>query len=319
MKTLLTSTLSIWALFLSPGCAIAQDLVMPAVPITVEARVRDPEGRPVEGATVHLSLPRYRLGDKNQQTDAKTDKEGVATVSGIAQQDYMLSAEKPGYYPTQGPHRDINDEKSLQQYSVGVQKIEMELRPIRNPVMGISRDVDRRLLPKTDGSSMGFDLEVGDWVAPYGKGKVSDFIFVVEGHFKSLNDYDQSLTLSFSNQGDGIMPFRHPKQLGSALKWPYEAPLSGYESRRVWRKTFDGKKRSTNVDNSGEINYLFRVRTELDEKGNVRRAMYGVISNEVVIGGNNEIGRNVSFTYALNPDWTRNLEFDPAKTASSPR
>lgn len=37
------------------------------------------------------------------------------------------------------------------------------------------------------------------------------------------------------------------------------------------------------------------------------------------MGGNNEIGRNVSFTYALNPDWTRNLEFDPAKTVSSPR
>jgi hypothetical protein len=318
MKNLLTSTLGAWALLVSPGCAIAQDLVMPAVPITVEASVRDPEGSPVEGATVHLTLPRYRLGDKNQEAEAKTSKEGVALVSGIAQQDYMLSVEKAGYYWTQGPHRGINDEKSFEQYAVGVQKTEMVLRPIRNPIVGISKTVDRLKLPAFD-TPLGFDLEAGDWIAPYGKGKKSDFIFIVGGSFKTVNDYDQLLTLSFSNQGDGIMPFRHPKHLGSALKWPYEAPLSGYESQRIWRKTFDGKKRASNLDNSGEMNYLFRVRTELDEKGNVRRAMYGVISNEVVIGGNNEIGRNVSFTYALNPDWTRNLEFDPAKTASSPR
>lgn len=46
---------------------------------------------------------------------------------------------------------------------------------------------------------------------------------------------------------------------------------------------------------------------------------YGVIASEVIIGGNNEIGRNVSFTYALNPDWTRNIEFDPAKVAVASR
>jgi hypothetical protein len=320
MKTLITLTFGAWALLLAPGCAIAQQLVMPAVPIIVEASVRDIDGRAVENATVYLALPHYgEQATRGQRVEAQTNKEGVATLSGVAQQDYGVSAEKPGYYRTQGPHRGINDEKSFEQYAVGVQKIDLELRPVRNPIQGISKGIDRRLLPKTDGSPLGFDLEIGDWVAPYGKGKTSDFILIVGGSFKTANDYDQSLTLSFSNQGDGIMPFKHPKHLGSALKWPYEAPMSGYESQRIWRKTFDGKKRTSNFDNSGEMNYLFRVRTELDERGNVRRAMYGVISNEVVMGGNNEIGRNVSFTYALNPDWTRNLEFDPAKTTLSPR
>jgi hypothetical protein len=321
MKTLLTSALGLWALFLSPGCAIAQDLVMPAVPITVEASVRDPEGRPVEGATVHLALPRYRLGDKNQQADAKTDKEGVATVSGIAQQDYILSAEKPGYYRTQGPHRGINSESGLRQYATGVQKIELELRPIRNPIVGISRDVDRRPLPKTDGP-MGFDLEVGDWVAPHGEGRTADFIFELDGSFTSSRDYDQKFTLRFSRPQDGITVFKHPKGIGSALKWPYEAPLSGYESSRTWALKWSIKEggRGTTIDLGGETNYLFRVRSQVDEKGNVVGAMYGVVSGDFIpVGGNNEIGRNVSFTYALNPDWTRNLEFDPAKTASSPR
>lgn len=291
---------------------------MPAIPITVEVHVRDPEGHPVHDATVYLALPRYREGDRDQQSSARTNKDGMATVSGIAQQDYAVSVEKTDYYPTQGPWRGINTDTGLQHYSVGVQRIDLELRPIRNPIKGIRRGVDRLKLPAFD-KPLGFDLEVGDWVTPYGRGKIPDFVFAVGGYFKALNDYDQSLTVSFSNTGDGIMLFKHPKQLGSALKWPYEAPLSGYESRRVWRKVFDGKTHTTNLDNSGEANYLFRVRTERDEQGNVRRSMYGVISGEVVIGGNNEIGRNVSFTYTLNPDWTRNLEFDPAKTASSPR
>jgi hypothetical protein len=319
MKTLITLPFGALALLLAPGCAIAQQLVMPAVPITVEASVRDVDGRAVENATVYLALPHYgEQATRGQRVEAQTNKEGVATLSGVAQQDYGVSVEKLGYYRTQGPHRGINDEKSFQQYAIGVQKIELELRPIRNPIVGISKTVDRLKLPAFD-TLLGFDLELGDWVAPYGKGRTSDFIFNVGGYFKTLNDYDQSLTLSFSNQGDGIMPFRNSKQLGSALKWPYEAPLDGYESQRVWQRTFDGKRRTTNFDNSGEMNYLFRVRAELDEHGNIRRAMYGVISNEVVITGNNEIGRNVSFTYALNPDWTRNLEFDPEKTASSPR
>jgi len=318
MKTLIAIVLGSWAYLLASGCAIAQELMMPAIPITVEAHVRNSDGNPVEGATVNLSLPRYRLGDRNEKTSALTNEQGLAIVKGIAQQDYILGAGKNGYYYTVGPHRDINDEKSREQYSAGVQKIDLELRAVRNPIKGIRKGVDRVNLPAFD-TPLGFDLEVGDWIAPYGKGKTSDFVFTVRGYFRTLNDYDQSLTLTFSNPGDGITLFKHPEQFGSALKWPYEAPLNGYESQRVWRKTFDGKTRTTNLDNSGETNYIFRVRTELDEHGNLRRAMHGVISSEVVIGGNNEIGRNLSFTYAVNPDWTRNIEFDPVKTASSPR
>lgn len=318
MKSRFLVALCTFSLSIFAWCAVAQELAMPAIPITVEAHVRDPDGLPVEGATVHLALPRYRLGDQYQFAESTTDEDGVATVSGIAQQDYSLSVGKPGYYRTQGPRRGINDDKGFKQYAVGVQKFDLELRPIRNPIVGISKSVDRLRIPAFD-RPIGFDLEVGDWVAPYGNGKTNDFVFTVGGYFRSLNDYDQSLTLSFSNQGDGILPFKYPKQLGSALKWPYDAPLSGYEAQRTWRRTFDGKTRTTNFDNSGEMNYLFRVRTELDEFGNVRRAMYGTISNEVVIGGNNEIGRGISFTYALNPDGTRNIEFDPAKVAGSPR
>lgn len=321
MKTLTGLTLIASCGFSGPGCAIAQDLAMPAIPITVDVTVRDPDGRPVENVTVNLSLPRYRLGDKNQKVSALTDTHGGVRLTGIAQQDYIVGAGKQGFYYTVGPHRVINDEKGFQRFATGVQKVELELRPKKNPIFGIRIGVDRRPLPVTEGP-MGFDLEVGDWVAPFGKGKTSDFIFTLEGRFTSIRDYEQRFTLRFSRPLDGIMSFRHPKQLGSALKWPYEAPLTGYDSSHAWVLKWDPKQggRGETVDHSGETNYIFRVRSEVDENGNLIRAMYGVVSGDFIpVAGNNEIGRSLSFIYALNPDWTRNLEFDPEKTVSSPR
>ena len=45
-------------------------------------------------------------------------------------------AEKPGYYRTDGPHRSIDTEKAFNANAIGVQKIDLELRPIKNPARG---------------------------------------------------------------------------------------------------------------------------------------------------------------------------------------
>lgn len=301
--------------------AVAQEPAMPAVPITVEVHVRDPDGLPVKGATVHLALPRYRLGDKDHHAETSTDESGIATVSGIAQQDYQVGVDKVGYYHTTGPHRGINTPKGFQQYAVGVQRMDLELRPIRNPIRSITKFVNRMQLPAF-AKPVGFDLEMGDWVAPYGKGRMADFIFKLEGRFSAPRDYDQTFTLTFSQPQDGILLVKYPVRTGSAFKFPYEAPLTGYESRCLWRLRWNGAEGSvgTTFDLTGETNYIFRVRSEVDEAGNVVRAWYGVVSGDFIpVGGNQDLGRNISFTYALNPDGTRNLEFDPEKTAASPR
>ena len=294
------------------GCAWSQQPAIPAHPIALLVFVHDPQGIPIEGATVHLALPRYREGDKDERADAMSDRAGIAEISGIAQLDYSTSAEKLGYYRTTGPRRSIDTPKGLQQNAVGLQKISLELRPIRNPTRGITRSVDRLRIP-IFGKPLGFDLEEGDWVIPNGKGVTSDLIFTVTGYFKSLSEYNQVLTLTFADPNDGIMPVKFPPRAGSAFKFPYEAPLLGYEPSRKWHCSYDGKARQTDVDLSDETHYILRVRTERDDHGNVRRALYGIIGSEVVLGGNNDLGRNLSFTYVLNPDWTRNLEFDPKK------
>jgi hypothetical protein len=309
MKTTLSMILPAALLLALPGCMLAQQLGI-RVPITVRAFVHDTEGRPIEGARVNLSLPIYGRTITNESTAAFTNREGVATVSGGAQSEYAVGVSKAGYYHTTGPRRGINTEKGAKQYAVGVQQIDLELRPIKNPIRSITKFVDRLRMPVAD-KPLGFDLEAGDWVAPYGRGRTSDFIFKLEGRFNSVRDYNQSMMLTFGNVGDGIILTKFPPQIGSDFKFPYEAPVGGYESQRIWKMGRDEKGISTTADHGGETNYIFRVRTSLDERGNVRAALYGVITGELIpVGGNNEIGREVNFTYILNPDWTRNLEFD---------
>ncbi len=58
------------------------------------------------------------------------------------------------------------------------------------------------------------------------------------------------------------------------------------------------------------IPFFFRVRTVLDGKGIIRSAMYGKIHGNInfdVIDAKTAV---VLFSYFLNPDGTRNVEFD---------
>ncbi len=312
MNNIVQKLLQFYGLTLMATAAFAQ-LGLPTR-VTVRAEIHDPDGNPVESATVLLGSPRYGLGEKSEESSALTDKNGVAELSVLALQSYQIVVTKPGYYRTDGPDKSVSTEQSYQKNATGMQRYSGELRPVRNPTRSIGTGLDRLRIPVAE-APVGFDLEAGDWVAPYGKGQTADLSFSMKGYVKSNRDYDLSLTMAFSNLGDGILLFKASPETGSAFKFPYEAPLDGYLPQRTWRKSFDGKTDSSTVDLSGETHYIFRVRTELDEKGNIRRALYGIIGNDVNFFGTRESGFNVSLIYRLNPDWNRNIEFAKDKVA----
>jgi hypothetical protein len=289
--------------------------------IEVEVTVREPSGRTVENCTVRLALPRYPAADNDKYVETSTDQFGKATLSGIAQQDYVIIVSKAGYYGSTSKHYDIDTPSSLRSNGVGKQRIDIELKAVKDPIIGISRSLERVRVPFST-KPVGFDLEAGDWVMPHGNGKIADFLFEFVGVFETKEAYDQTIRLTFSNAHDGAVPFRCPKHTGSTFKFPYEAPNSGYLPTLSWhvlRNRGDGHLRTT-VDGSGETNYIYRVRTEVDEDGKIVRARYGVVMNDFFpVAGDGEVGRQISFTYAFNPHGTRNIEFDPEKTAVSPR
>lgn len=102
---------------------------------------------------------------------------------------------------------------------------------------------------------------------------------------------------------DGIQEFSVPSYYlgdhGSALRSAQEAPAGGYQSEWMLYAPNTGKTTSeTRHDNNRD--YYFRVRTVVDETGNVKSALYGKIYED-----------DAHFSYYLNPTPnSRNVEFD---------
>jgi hypothetical protein len=155
--------------------------------------------------------------------------------------------------------------------------------------------------PPLNGKPVGYDFLAGDWVSPNGKGQTADIIFLREYSKRSLNDYDYKLTVTFPNKGDGIQTFTEPTgQKGGGLRSPYEAPGNGYEPV-ITRVNISHPPATLIWDHDPNRIYFLRVKTVLDEKGNVKSALYGKI-----------YGDFMQFTYYLNPTPNdRNIEFDP--------
>lgn len=308
MKTSITKWVRVLTVFVVTFGGSGCGLLARSTTVNVEVRVRDPEGKPVKDARAVLLLPRYGDGRENAEVFGRTDRAGVCRLTGSADQDYEVGVEKEGYYPTMGPWRHINTPTGMKQYAVGLQVVELELRPIRNPIPSLVFNVERLKIPKPD-TDFGFDLEIGDWVQPDGKGRTSDLVFRVEGETRSPSEYEQTLHLAFSNACDGYVAFERPGERGSKFKFPYEAPADGYVATRAWRKKIDGEKWTTDLEDMQRYSFIVRIRSVADELGQVTRALHGVI-NGIYFGYDPRFGPVVSFLYRLNTDWTRNLEFD---------
>jgi hypothetical protein len=160
--------------------------------------------------------------------------------------------------------------------------------------------------------AIGYDLEIGDWVAPYGKGSVSDFIFSLNEKvpFTKLSQpYDVINLLSFSNIGDGIQSLMLTGAVGSSFRLPRFAPANEYQPT-LSQQLYSINNKISDGAVSNNQNYFYRVRTVLDGSGNVKSALYGKISGPIECGAQGYI----QFTYYLNPTPNdRNMEFDPSK------
>jgi hypothetical protein len=284
METLL----SIILLVTATDRAFAQ--TEPAHEWKVALKVVDETGQPVAGAETWVNYLTNRFV-------GLTDTNGIFTASHLDHSVQLaFQAQKTGYYSfgiqhLLGFHYDPAKWNST---------VELLLNRIINPIPMYAKSVSYSM--RTNGQPIGYDLITGDWVAPYGQGRYQDVIFTSWFDKRSESDYDYSLTVSFPNRGDGIQGFEFPYPVGqgSALRSPHEAPEHGYESELVKsEKARSGEFVKYIWDE--KTNYLFRVRTVLDEHGNVKSALYGKI-----------YGDFNRYRYYLNPTPNdRNLEFDP--------
>ena len=152
------------------------------------------------------------------------------------------------------------------------------LKKVNNPVatgtLYVTQDIP------TYGEWLGYDLEVADWLPPWGKGKVSDAMIRFSAREVGMFDFGYKMELSFENS-----PFagaiRQQKDLFSVYSCAYAATTNDvYESTMSFEVDRTGAKRR--IWNKLENNeYLvFRTRTTVDKRGQLVSAHYGRIDGE---------------------------------------
>lgn len=283
--------------------------------VDVKVKVLDQDGMSVSGVTVDSqSMAHLRKQNVGEALYSKkiTDDDGMTSVASIKKSmSERIYISKEGYYRSRSVTL-VPVEKNYPPQK----PIELTLKEIKNPIAMYAKNfteggAGRLSIPDYDGQKYGYDLIIGDWVKPHGKGKVSDIIFRFLGEksskpYGARESYDEKILISFSNPEDGILEYRGLSEAGwrygSDFVSSYEAPLKGYQAN--WeQRTWGGKDKFHKSTRDIDRNFYFRVRTKVDSKGNIISAHYGKI-----------YGDFMSFIYYVNPtSKDRNVEFDPKK------
>ena len=130
---------------------------------------------------------------------------------------------------------------------------------------------------------IGYDLEMDSFVKPHGNGLHSDLFFEFKRAFENSQNYEVSCTVSFPNEQDGIQEVNFSKKQ-AAFQWPYLAPTNNYKSLMTWRSARANAKPVVHNFDEKRVNYIFRIRTQTDEEGNITSACYGKIEGAFGLG-----------------------------------
>ncbi|MCB1206103.1 MAG: carboxypeptidase regulatory-like domain-containing protein [Verrucomicrobiae bacterium] len=283
----------------------------------IKVRVIDENRRPLPGAEVAIIFMRPVNGTSRvfrgvSGTDGRYGARETITIGAL------VTVKKPGYY-----NSEMRNEFGARDYNV-----DLVMRRRISPIPLVVRDLELAI-PK-DAGRIGVDLEAGDWVAPFGKGTVSDFEVRFSNSFsgyqysgeewdrirfakvnanlseEALRDvygkWDAAATITASG-GLGFV-FEEPDfNPFSELTMPHEAPEEGYGPKfEMEGSTYDSSRMEI------EKRPLFlRTRAEVRD-GKVVRANYVKLPEGIQLDARGSL----RFTYYFNPRANdRNLEFDP--------
>lgn len=334
----MASMLFMYLLWLTPSIRAQQ--------AQITFHIKDDAGISLSNALVVVSIPVRKISaavieyvaDNNRLSEVISDTNGLAnfrincdygrltySVNGERNPPnsfFKMSINGVSYYANNGINYSFTKQVS-DRWQPWNPTIELSLRRVLNPVPMYVKDIrmDVSPFPALD-ENLGYDLEKGDWLSPYGIGQTADFIFRVHCDWSEEKSpygeqyYHATMELTFSNVDDGIIEFRdsQPELEGSIYRLPRFAPESGYTNRWASER-FLNEEGSTwaTISQRKNLNYFFRVRTKNDEMGKIVSAHYGKIRGPLDFGFRGK--RNgLSMTYYLNPTPNdRNMEFDPKR------
>lgn len=303
MKKLILS-ITVFSLIILSGC----NQTIPTASMTFV--VIDEDGVPIENAQVRANFHNSSKGKtKLDIKEGTTSLSGEVYTTGKTVGLVRYTVRKPGYYQSKGSYDFFK--RSTFSWEPENPTIQVVLRSVKNPVPMYARDTrDTNLeIPKLD-TDIGFDLTMFDWVSPYGEGEVADFIFNLHREYEDSTNHKGVLTIKFSNQYDGISKFSVDDSISSDFKYPYEAVGSGYTDQIEITKVV--KNGANQNYNENIVDYFFRIRSEgtIDKH---YKSMYGKIHKGINFKLINTDTGFIYFKYYLNPDYSRNVEYDVMK------
>lgn len=318
--TFLTCAMSLLVVS-SEATSRAKTALQPRFQVT--AKVIDEAGNPVEGADVivgyHVSGGGWSSeAPKFDRVEGETGADGRFTGSARTRSNFevVIRVNKDGFYES---IRDYEfDRTRVRRWVPWNPEIELLLKRKINPIpMYAKREMSERI--PIQGEPVGYDFSRGDWVSPFGKGERADIHFHSDVDFESRSRYEGELTVSFPNEGDGLLEFRQTGNDYSELPSDQAAPTGEYQSQWSWinrryRESEDSVRPTLDHDYDKDRHFYFRVRSEVDEHGNVIRANYGKFYGDIKFYPQTDGGSIVSFEYYFNPEPNnRSLEFHPRR------
>jgi hypothetical protein len=275
---------------------------------TVKVTITEEDGTPIKGASATVIYLGYGKDGKNEKIGL-TNEQGKFEASGTTSGRMHVRVEKGGYYTT-------NSDRLSRKKDHDVTYV---LRKIKNPIPLYAKRFKGKI--PSIGNKHGFDFEVGDWVAPHGKGKQSDLFFKANIVENEDLKFAGKLEITFPHEKEGAFAVNDKNGYlpSSKLVMPNEALEKGYQ-RKIERIEFgyqnDNKERNTS--------YFLKTRAQLTEQGD-HIFNYSKLGNGIdfmMSGGKfleeayrkkhpDELGV-VTFIYYFNPTPNdRNLEFNP--------
>ncbi len=303
MKIKMTSV-TMGVLVLLIGCGYPFDF--PEAMITVE--VVDEAGLPIADATVSVVFIKPKtenLGSDSFLIKGQSDAKGLFSASMRAQQQVTCGVRKDGYYGSSGKPATFSNYKD-DKWQPWNPTVHVVLKKIGKPVPMYACSLEKEIPLLNE--EVGLDLIERDWVAPHGSGKSPDIILLCTKNIASIRDFNLEMHLRFNAKNDGLIQIPYDTSHGSLLRLPREAPIDGYVNnlaKKVTAKT-DAPVVSDFLDN--KCAYFFRTRS-----GREGGPLYGKVINDFGYILMNTKTVKITFSYYLNPDGTRNMEFDPKR------
>ena len=247
----------------------------------VSFQVVDDEGNSVAGAKCSGWMAIEQARNHGSGYEKSTDTNGCVRIVGKCSEWFSLIVQKDGFYTTslevKYPARDTTPSLADGKWQPYGETRTVVLKKIKNPwAVKVHTDEQRhRKIPAFD-QWLPFDMEVSDWLSPYGNGVHNDVLlrFNKAGSGR-VGDFAFTMDACFTNNPYAGF-YCKPSDVFSDLRTDYCADTNA-DYCTDYRFMIDafGKGRVKEMGLAKDSYLVFRTRTRVDENGRLIGAHYG--------------------------------------------